>query len=245
MVCVCPPHTSMNLYWRPGSHSSVIRAARACALSASRNSSTNRMAPPLLDPRFGEGGELVGVGLPDSLQELQRGRGLAFVDLGQGEADVDEHPLTRLRQVVREQPHVDHPPDAADVHPGQVRLVREELHHLTWYTEAHVITPSWRTRRCLLASRRAGRARGRPAPGPSPSAPPLPPPRRPARSGRSPPPRWPAHTPPPAPGPPRRRAFRSGRASRRAASHEGRRACSRSGSATSRRRPSAARAPAR
>src|SRR6266516_5727695 len=213
MVCVCPPHTSMNLYWRPGSHSSVIRAARACALSASRNSSTNRMAPPLLDPRFGEGGELVGVGLPDALQELQRGRGLAFVDLGQGEADVDEHPLTGLGQVVGEQADVDHSPDAADVHPGQVRLVREELHHLTWYAEAHVITPSWRTRRWFLTSRRAGRTRRhrharRPSPAPSPPVPPPPPPRRPARSGRSPPPRWLAHSPRPVPGQPRRRASR-------------------------------------
>src|SRR5262249_61649063 len=61
-------------------------------------------------------------------------------------------PPTGLGGVVGERPDVDHPPDAADVHPGQVRLVREELHHLTWYAEAHVITPSLASRR-LIACR--------------------------------------------------------------------------------------------
>src|SRR5580692_6378652 len=99
MVWVCPPHTSMSLYWRPGSHRAAIFAASACALSASRNSSTNRIAALLFDPRVLQGGQLVLVGLADPLQEGQRGRGLVLVDLGQGEPDVDQHPLAGLRRV--------------------------------------------------------------------------------------------------------------------------------------------------
>jgi hypothetical protein len=44
MVWVWPPHTSMNLYWRPGWHRAAIWAASAWAFSASRNSSTKRTA---------------------------------------------------------------------------------------------------------------------------------------------------------------------------------------------------------
>src|SRR5690606_30681029 len=47
MVWVWPPHTSMNRYWRPGSHSCAIRAASPRAFAASRYSSTNRTRPPL------------------------------------------------------------------------------------------------------------------------------------------------------------------------------------------------------
>src|SRR5258708_16586017 len=39
--------------------------------------------------------------------------------------------------VVGEQPDVDHAPDPADIYPGQVGLIREELDHLTGYAEAH------------------------------------------------------------------------------------------------------------
>src|ERR1700742_5019700 len=136
MVWVWPPHTSMNLYWRPGQHSAAILADSAWALSASRNSSTNFMTAPLLDPGFGERFQLVGVGLADPFQERQGGRGLGLIDLGQGEADVDQHPLARDRRGGGQQPDVDHPPDAADVHPGQIRLL-QELDHLTRYAEAH------------------------------------------------------------------------------------------------------------
>src|SRR5712672_2996390 len=115
MVCVCPPHTSMSLYCRPGSHSPAIFAARARALSAERNSSTKRITAPLLDLGCLEGFQLVRVGLADALQELQRGRCLSLVDLGQGEAHMDEHPLAGLGQVVGQQADVDHPPDPADV----------------------------------------------------------------------------------------------------------------------------------
>src|SRR3984885_3205569 len=108
MVWVCPPHTSMILYCRPGSQSAVIFADSACALSASRNSSTNRIGQLLFDPRVLQGGQLVLVGLADSLQEGQCRRGLVLVDLGQGEPDVDEHPLAGLGRIIGEQADVDH-----------------------------------------------------------------------------------------------------------------------------------------
>ena len=45
------------------------------------------------------------------------------------------------RRVVGEQADVDQPPDAADVHLGQVGLVRVKLDDLTGYAEAHVPPP--------------------------------------------------------------------------------------------------------
>src|SRR5579875_1394935 len=102
MVWVWPPHTSMILYRRPGSASAAIFAASAWAFSASRNSSTNLIVAtlPSLDLRFGQRGELVGIGLADALEELQRRRGRALVDLRQREADV-EHPVAGLRRGIR------------------------------------------------------------------------------------------------------------------------------------------------
>src|SRR5215467_11576279 len=111
------------------------------------------------DPGFGQRLEFVGVGLADALQELQRRRRLFLVDLGQGEADMNQHPLTGLGRVVGEQADVDHPPDAAHVHPGQVRLIGETLNYLTGYAKAHVtpfqrsvVTPATRSVTILTAS---------------------------------------------------------------------------------------------
>src|SRR6516164_1964048 len=142
MVWVCPPHTSMSLYCRPGSHSAAILAASARALSASRNSSTNRIIRPLLfDQRLAQRGDLVLIGLPDALEELHRRRRLGFVDLRQGEADMDEHPLTRLGRVVGEQAYVDHPLHAAHGYLGEVRLLGVDFDYLTRYAQAHVTPP--------------------------------------------------------------------------------------------------------
>src|SRR5450755_511558 len=102
MVCVWPPHTSISLYWRPGSHRAMIFAASACAVSASRNSSTKRIVGLLFDLRVLQRGKLVLVGLPDALQERQRRGGLGLVDLGQREPDVDQDPLAGLRRIVGE-----------------------------------------------------------------------------------------------------------------------------------------------
>src|SRR4029079_13973855 len=118
MWCVCPTPPSISVYWRPGSHSAAIFAASAWALSASRNSSTNRIVPTLLLLDHGclQRRALVLVSLPGALEELHgRGR-LLLLDLGQGEADVDQHPLAGGRRVVGEEPDVDHPPQPHAVH---------------------------------------------------------------------------------------------------------------------------------
>src|SRR5919108_1362180 len=121
MVWVWPPHTSISLYCRPGSHRPAIWAASAWAFSASRNSSTKRTAAaPLLDLGLGQRGQLVGVGLADALQELQGRPGLVLVDLGQGEADVDEDPVAGPQRLLLQQADVDRPLDPAHVDLGQV-----------------------------------------------------------------------------------------------------------------------------
>src|ERR1044072_5102735 len=149
MVWVCPPHTSMNLYSRPGSHRLVILADSARAFSASRNSSTNFMATPSDDLRVAQRGDLVVVGLPDAFQEVHGGLRLRFVYFGQCEPDVDQHPVTRLDALLGDEPDVDRALHAADIHPRQIRAVRKDLDHLTGDTEAHG------THLILSASRRA------------------------------------------------------------------------------------------
>src|SRR4051794_36659047 len=127
MVWVWPPHTSMNLYSRPGSHRAAIIDASAWALSASRYSSTNLIAAPSsLDPGFHQGVQLVLVGLADALQELQRRLGLGLVDLAEREADVDQDPVAWLDDLVLQQADVDRPLDPADVDLGQVGPVGED-----------------------------------------------------------------------------------------------------------------------
>src|SRR5687768_7525008 len=114
MVWVCPPHTSMNLYWRPGSHCDAMRALRARALAASRNSSTYFMPPSFFD-RLVQQAQLLVVGVADGFEELEGGAGLLLVDLRHGEPDVDEHPVTRLHALVLQQPDVDGPRHTAHV----------------------------------------------------------------------------------------------------------------------------------
>src|SRR6266545_6171355 len=162
MVWVWPPHTSMNLYCRPGSHSEAIRAASALALSASRNSSTKRTQPPLLDPGFLQGRQLVGVGLADALQEVEGGPGLVLVDLRHGEAHVDQHPVPRVQLLAFQQADVDRPAHPADVDLGQVGAVGVHLDDLTRNAEAHarVLTLSRTPPRASSRLRRG--CRGRP-----------------------------------------------------------------------------------
>src|ERR1700739_311043 len=124
MVCVWPPHTSMNLNWSPAA-SSVIDLTRARAAAGSRNSSTNFIALPLKRSRtsidFGrcERFDLVHVVSTHLLHLIQRHRGLALVDLGHRETDVHEHPVTDLEVVVRQQSHTDGSAYAVDVALGQ------------------------------------------------------------------------------------------------------------------------------
>src|ERR1700754_5327409 len=143
----------MNLYSRPGSHRLVILADSARALSASRNSSTNRMRRLLNDLGVAQRRDLVVVGLTDALEELHRGPRLRFVDLGQREPDVDEHPVAGLDALLGHQPDVDGPLDAADVDLGQVRPVGEDLDHFSWNAEAHVSSSCAASR--LIRSRTA------------------------------------------------------------------------------------------
>src|SRR5258705_11934205 len=118
MVCVWPPQTSMILYSRPGSHNSAIRADSACALAASRYSSTKRIGRLLVDGGCLQCSELLGVGVADVFQELQRRHRLGFVYFGQSKADVDQDPVTRLDVVLLEQADVDGPAYAAHIHAG-------------------------------------------------------------------------------------------------------------------------------
>src|SRR5690606_39775202 len=67
------------------------------------------------DVGFRERFQLVGVRLPETAQEFERGRRLPFVDLGHGEADVHEHPVTGTYAVPVDQPDVDDPADARDL----------------------------------------------------------------------------------------------------------------------------------
>src|SRR2546422_5605166 len=121
----------MNLYWCPGSQRAAIWAASARALSASRNSSTKRMSPPLLDHRSGQCGQLVVIGLADALQEGKGGRRLLLVDLGEGEAHMDEHPVPRLDLPILQEADVDGPPHPAHVDLGQILAVGVELDDLS------------------------------------------------------------------------------------------------------------------
>src|SRR5258705_892342 len=142
MVCVWPPQTSMNLYSRPGSHNSAIRADSACALSASRYSSTKRIGGLLFDGGCLQCSELLGVGVANVFQELQRRHRLGFVYFGQSEADVNQDPVTRLDILFLEQADVDGPTHTAHIHAGEIRLIGQDRQHLTGNTQAHtLLTP--------------------------------------------------------------------------------------------------------
>src|SRR4051812_46287552 len=120
MVCVCPPHTSMNLN-SSSAHRSPMARTKARAAAGSRNSSTNFMSASrrFSDDRGAvEGVELVEVGLPHLLDGGQRLVGLALVDLGHGEPDMDEHPVAGGDPLVGEQPDADRALYAADVDLG-------------------------------------------------------------------------------------------------------------------------------
>src|SRR5882757_7576514 len=143
MVWVCPPHTSMNLYCRPGSHSSAIRADSTRAFSASRNSSTNLIdRSSLAQVGLGERDELVGVGLAHALEHPDRMGRLRLVDLGQGEPDVDQDPVAGLQLLVLQQADVDHAFDAGNADHREVLAVGQQLDDLTRYAEAHGVFPS-------------------------------------------------------------------------------------------------------
>src|SRR5690606_3257420 len=147
MVCVCPPHTSMNLN-RSSPASSVMAATSARAASGSRNSSMNRIASsrriarrpaaPLDDRRRVERLDLVRVGLAQLLHRLDGELGLLLVDLRHGEAHVDEHPVVGPQVLVGEEPDADRPLQAAHVDLGEVLLGVDDLDHPSRNPQAHV-----------------------------------------------------------------------------------------------------------
>jgi len=54
---------------------------------------------------------------------------------------MNEDPVARLDLLVFQQADVDDPPDPADIDPGQIGLVRQELDNLTRNPESHGPTP--------------------------------------------------------------------------------------------------------
>src|ERR1700742_1955700 len=150
MVCVWPPHTSMNLNcppcWEapsPARRSMAPNSFRAAA--GSRNSSTNFISlPPAqtysYDGRGVEGFHLGGVGVAELLDGRQREQRLGFVDLGHREPDVDQHPVVRLRVVPFQQPHTDGPLHSAHVDLRQIVCRIGDLNDPSRNTKAHVIS---------------------------------------------------------------------------------------------------------
>src|SRR6188768_2837201 len=107
MVCVCPPHTSMNLNDRSPA-SSVMWVTNDRAAAGSRYSSTKRTiveSLPGRDARVRQGGELVDVGLAHRSQRVQRLAGFVLVNLRHREPDVDQHPVAGRQRFVLEQGH--------------------------------------------------------------------------------------------------------------------------------------------
>jgi len=83
------------------------------------------------------GAKALGEAVADFVPQGRLGLG----QLGQGKADVNQHPLTGHGRIVGQQADVDKPADAAHVHLGQIGLLRMQLDHLTGYAEAHLAPP--------------------------------------------------------------------------------------------------------
>src|SRR5690349_20577826 len=158
MVCVCPPHTSMNLN-SSSPVNSVMAATRARPAAGSRNSSTNFIVSPSLFRMGGrrrggvqeshtkqdlndgggvERGDLVVVRLAHLSDRRQREVGLPLVDLGHGESDVDQYPVAAGHALPRQQPDADRPLHTAHVDLGQVIVGIDDRHHLAGNAQTHV-----------------------------------------------------------------------------------------------------------
>src|ERR1019366_5933682 len=93
-----------------------------------------------------------------------------LIDLRQREPHMDEHPLARSRRVAGQQADADHPPDPADVHPGQVWLAGQEPDPLTGYAQAHRAAPFMTCQCPPLTRGRASCSRLLPSAPPGPAA---------------------------------------------------------------------------
>src|SRR6476469_11109056 len=99
MVCVCPPHTSMNLNSSVPA-SSVMDLTNARAAAGSRNSSTNFMSNLSSDFGIVERVDLLLIVLAHLLHLVECHGRLALVDLRHREADVHQYPVTDPQIVV-------------------------------------------------------------------------------------------------------------------------------------------------
>src|ERR1700722_11279601 len=142
MVCVWPPHTSMNLKWSSAA-SSVMRATSARAIVGSRYSSTKRirlfLPSPWLrrDARGHERRHLLGVRLTHEMQRGEGQAGLFLVDLGHGKAHVDENPVADFERFVFQESDVDDARHTGNVDAGQVVIRLHQLDYLARYSQAH------------------------------------------------------------------------------------------------------------
>src|SRR5208337_3984961 len=101
MVCVCPPHTSMNLKCSgPLPAKCSIAASSLRAAAGSRNSSTNFISVPPANGRRVEGFHFRGVGLSQLLDCGQGEQRLGLVDPANSEADVNQYPVVGRGHVV-------------------------------------------------------------------------------------------------------------------------------------------------
>src|SRR6476620_10789302 len=150
MVCVWPPHTSMNLKWSVPA-SSVMDLTSARAAAGSRNSSTNFMSSLSSDLGRIECFDLVDVVGAHLLYLVERHRRLALVDLRHRESDVHQHPVTDPQIVVGQQAHADVPPDTVDVDLGQGLFGVDDVDHLPRYPKTHLQSPL----SCLLFAQAA------------------------------------------------------------------------------------------
>src|SRR3954463_113223 len=140
MVCVCPPHTSMNLKWSVPA-SSVIDLTSARAAAGSRNSSTNFMSSLSSDLGRIKCFDLIHVIGTHLLHLVERRRRLVLVDLRHRETDMHQHPIADLQVVVGQQAHADVPSDAVHVDLGQGLFGVDDLDHLTRYPKTHRESP--------------------------------------------------------------------------------------------------------
>src|SRR5690242_13469198 len=140
MVWVCPPHTSMNLN-SSSPASSVIDLTRARAAAGSRNSSTNLMSSLSSDFGIVERVDLLLIVFAHLLHLIKGQGGLAFVDLGHREPDMNQHPVTDAQIVIGEQPDADDPADTVDVDLGQMGFGVDEIDYLAGDSQTHCSFP--------------------------------------------------------------------------------------------------------
>jgi hypothetical protein len=132
-----PPRASLRASaWQARARRSCSRSRNALsARSRSATSASRRWAVPagaLTRSRCPELGELLLIGIAEELEEPARLAGLLLVDLGHGEADVDEDPVADLDvvRVADEQADVHVAPHAGDLGLRDVELPVDPLDDL-------------------------------------------------------------------------------------------------------------------